>query len=76
MNEELDRHVLDSIAAKDAESLCTLPVELLESGSSEIRNWITAAGVMDGHPVDWCEYVPIVRSIAGTGCATAFLSWA
>jgi hypothetical protein len=30
---------------------------------------------MEGHDVGWSEYVPIVRSAAGTGCAMAFLSW-
>jgi hypothetical protein len=75
VNEDLDRSVLDAISNKDADTLCSLPVELLESGSSEIRNWITAAGAMDGHAVDWSEYVPIVRTAAGTGCGMAFLSW-
>lgn len=75
VDEELDRRVLDAIAAKDSEALCALPPELLNSGSSEIRNWITAAGAMEGRAVDWSEYVPIVRSAAGTGCAMGFLAW-
>ncbi len=75
VNEELDRRVLGAIADKDAETLCTLPVALLNSGSSEIRNWITVAGAMEGRAVDWHEYVPIVRSAAGTGCGMGFLSW-
>jgi aromatic ring-opening dioxygenase catalytic subunit (LigB family) len=75
VNEDLDRTVLDAMSNKDADMLCRLPVELLNSGSSEIRNWITAAGAMDGHTVDWSEYVPIVRTAAGTGCGMAFLSW-
>lgn len=75
VDEKLDRRVLDAIAAKDGEGLCTLPPKLLNSGSSEIRNWITVAGAMDGRPVDWMEYVPIIRSAAGTGCAMGFVSW-
>jgi aromatic ring-opening dioxygenase catalytic subunit (LigB family) len=75
VNEDLDRTVLDAITKKDADTLCGLPVEPLNSGSSEIRNWITAAGAMEGHAVDWYEYVPIVRSPAGTGCGMAFLGW-
>jgi Catalytic LigB subunit of aromatic ring-opening dioxygenase len=75
VNEELDRRVLDAIADKDGEALCDLPTALLNSGSSEIRNWITVAGAMEGRPVDWLEYVPIVRSVAGTGCGMGFLSW-
>jgi Catalytic LigB subunit of aromatic ring-opening dioxygenase len=75
VNEELDRQVLDAIANKDSHTLCGLPVELLNSGSSEIRNWITAAGAMEGRPVDWLEYVPVIRSEAGTGCGMGFLAW-
>ncbi|MCF7553670.1 hypothetical protein [Pseudonocardia sp. WMMC193] len=75
VDEGLDRKVLDAIHAKDADALCALPPELLNSGSSEIRNWITAAGAMDGHAVAWSEYVPIVRSAAGTGCGMGFLAW-
>jgi aromatic ring-opening dioxygenase catalytic subunit (LigB family) len=75
VNEALDRQVLEAIASKDSEALCTLPAAQLNSGSSEIRNWITAAGAMEGRPVDWSEYVPIVRSAAGTGCGMGFLSW-
>ncbi|MFI9388045.1 hypothetical protein [Kutzneria sp. NPDC052558] len=75
VDEGLDRKVLDAIHANDAEALCSLPPELLNSGSSEIRNWITAAGAMDGHAVDWSEYVPIVRTAAGTGCGMGFLAW-
>ncbi|MGW4830288.1 DODA-type extradiol aromatic ring-opening family dioxygenase [Amycolatopsis japonica] len=76
VNEELDRKMLDAIHANDSEALCELPVEQLDSGSSEIRNWITAAGAMEGCRVDWSEYVPIVRTPAGTGCGMGFLSWA
>ncbi|CAB4934572.1 unannotated protein [freshwater metagenome] len=75
VDEQLDRRVLDAIENKDAETLCTIPTELLNSGSSEIRNWITIAGAMEGRDVRWSEYVPIVRSAAGTGCAMSFVSW-
>ncbi|WP_217207772.1 hypothetical protein [Streptomyces sp. AC550_RSS872] len=75
VDEGLDRKVLDAIHAKDSDVLCSLPTNLLNSGSSEIRNWITAAGAMEGHDVEWSEYVPIIRSAAGTGCGMAFLSW-
>jgi len=30
---------------------------------------------MECRAVDWSEYVPIVRSAAGTGCAMGFLAW-
>lgn len=75
VDEGLDRKVLEAIKDKDSETLCSLPAELLNSGSSEIRNWITAAGAMEGRAVAWSEYVPVVRSAAGTGCGMGFLAW-
>ncbi len=75
VDEDLDRRVLDAMHGGDDEALCTLPVELLNSGSSEIRNWIATAGAMQGRGVAWSEYVPIVRSQAGTGCGMGFLAW-
>jgi hypothetical protein len=75
VDEGLDRKVLDAIHARDSKTLRSLSPELLNSGSSEIRNWLTAAGAMADREVDWSEYVPIVRSAAGTGCAMGFLAW-
>ncbi|ODU04522.1 MAG: hypothetical protein ABS81_09630 [Pseudonocardia sp. SCN 72-86] len=75
VDEDLDHRVLDALHRGDTEALCTLPGDLLNSGSSEIRNWVTAAGAMEGRRVAWSEYVPIVRSRAGTGCGMGFLAW-
>ena len=41
VDEELDRGVLDACKRNDGEALASLPVEKLNSGNSEIRNWIT-----------------------------------
>jgi len=76
VNDALDRKVLDAIAAGDAATLRSIPQELLSSGTSEIRNWITVAGAMADREVAWYEYVPCYRTPAGTGCGMAFLRWA
>ncbi|MHB8619308.1 MAG: DODA-type extradiol aromatic ring-opening family dioxygenase, partial [Chloroflexota bacterium] len=44
IDEALDRRVIAGIRNRDERSLATIPVEELNSGSSEIRNWIAAAG--------------------------------
>ncbi|MER5182555.1 hypothetical protein ABT009_30075 [Streptomyces sp. NPDC002896] len=75
VNEDLDRAVLEAIVAGDAGYLRSVPQELLQSGSSEIRNWITVAGAMEGRAVTWSEYIPCYRTAAGTGCGMAFLRW-
>ena len=75
IDEELDRLVLDSIRERTAERLASLPVEKLNSGNSEIRNWIVVAGAAESLSTRWQEYVPLYRSPAGTGCAMGFAMW-
>src|SRR5215472_11208029 len=44
VDEELDRGIIDAIERKDGEALQSLPRQKLNSGSSEIRMWISTAG--------------------------------
>ena len=76
IDEALDRQILDACRTADKERLCTLPVQKLNSGSSEIRNWIATAGAAEHLTTQWQEYVPCYRSEAGTGCGMAFAVWA
>jgi len=76
VDEALDRRVLDACAAGDGEALAEIPPAKLNSGSSEIRNWIVAAGAARGLRTLWREYVPLYRTPAGTGCGMAFLAMA
>ena len=75
IDEELDWRVLEGLKAKDARSLVTLPFEKLNSGNSEIRNWLAAAGALERLEMRLIDYVPCYRSEAGTGCAMAFATW-
>jgi len=47
-------------------------VELLNSGSSEIRNWIAVAAMFQSVKAKWSEYLPVYRTVAGTGIGLAF----
>lgn len=76
VDEELDRAFLAACKSKDGTWLSSVPVEKLNSGNSEIRNWITTAGAAEGLSVTWAEYVPCYRSLAGTGCGMGFQVWA
>jgi hypothetical protein len=76
VDEELDRLVLDGIAKKDGDVLGSIPEAKLQSGSSEIKNWIVAAGALTDLTFELLEYVPGYRSPAGTGCGMAFGRWA
>jgi len=75
VDEELDRSVLDSIARHDAASLAAIDRSKMNSGTSEILNWVTAAGALDALQIDVIDYVPAYRSEAGTGVGMAFATW-
>lgn len=75
VDEELDRLVLAACQRKDGAALSSIPVEKLNSGSSEIRNWITVAGACEHLATSWQEYIPCYRSTAGTGCGMGFAVW-
>ncbi|MDE2228931.1 MAG: extradiol ring-cleavage dioxygenase [Alphaproteobacteria bacterium] len=75
VDEALDRLVLDACRRKDAAVLSSLPTQRLESGSSEIRNWIVVAGAAEQLALRWCDYIPCYRSTAGTGTGVAFATW-
>lgn len=75
VDEELDRLVLDACRNKDALALSTLDVKRINSGTSEIRNWIVVAGASEHLDTAWQDYVPCYRSPAGTGCGMGFAVW-
>ena len=75
IDEELDREVLRAMQEKDAEAIISLPRHLLNSGNSEIRNWIVTAGAVEHLDMELFDYVPCYRSPAGTGCGMAFAQW-
>ena len=75
IDEPFDRDIVRALAEKDADSLKRLPRNKLNSGNSEIRNWIAAAGAVEHLPLAWIEYVPAYRSPAGTGTGLCFAAW-
>lgn len=75
VDETLDRRVLAALARGDAQALCGLPRAALNSGSSEILNWVAAAGALAALPLQWSDYQPLYRTPAGTGVGAAFALW-
>jgi len=75
VDEELDQQILQACAEKDAAMLTGIDPRRLNSGSSEIRNWITVAGAVEHLPVVWQRYEPCYRTPGGTGCGMAFAVW-
>ena len=72
VNAELDQAVLEAIRTHDVSALERLPARLLNSGTSEIRNWIAMSGASEGLTCRWIEYQSAYRTAAGTGCGLAF----
>jgi Catalytic LigB subunit of aromatic ring-opening dioxygenase len=75
VDDVLDRKVLDALRTHDADTLRAIPQGALNSGSSEIRNWIMVAGMAEGLRHNWSEYFPVRRTPAGTGTGVGFASW-
>lgn len=75
VDEDLDRDVISALERKDKESLTSIPMEKLQSGNSEILNWIILAGALADADMELIDYIPVYRSLAGTGCGFIFARW-
>jgi Catalytic LigB subunit of aromatic ring-opening dioxygenase len=75
VDEAFDRSIIDAIRRKDGETLQALPRRKLNSGSSEIRMWICAAGAAEHLDCSWSHYVPGYRTPAGSGTGLGFALW-
>ncbi|MDA0707778.1 MAG: protocatechuate 3,4-dioxygenase [Proteobacteria bacterium] len=77
IDEDLDQLFLNAIANKDAKTLTALEEGYFQTGTSELKNWIAAAGILFDTTLkgDVVDYVPCYRSEAGTGTANGFVYW-
>lgn len=75
VDEQLDRKVLNAIRCKHPQVLRGLTRNELNSGSSEILNWVMAAAMSEGLSNDWSEYYPAYRTPAGTGTGIGLATW-
>jgi hypothetical protein len=73
-DEDLDRKVLKGFTTGDVDLLRSIPRQALNSGSSEILNWILTAGAVSGLAVRLAEYEPVYRTPAGTGIGLGFVA--
>ena len=72
-----DRKFVSALKSRDKDYLTSIPLKGLQSGTSELKSWISLAGLLEGasaevHEID---YVPCYRSPAGTGTANGFYWW-
>ena len=77
IDEEFDRMIFEALRNRDADTLTGIDERYFQSGTSELKNWIAAAGILFGTDLsgDVVDYVPCYRSDAGTGTANGFVFW-
>jgi 3-O-methylgallate 3,4-dioxygenase len=77
LDEPLDHMIIEALKGNDAAALAAIPEEIFQAGTSEIKNWITVAGIMAETrlKMNVVDYVPCYRSEAGTGNAMGFAYW-
>lgn len=75
VDEDLDRTAIEGLTTANGEILTSLPRHRLQSATTEILNWVAAAGAMGETPMDVICYEAGYRSPAGTGCGCAVGRW-
>nr|BAA31862.1 biphenyl ring cleavage enzyme [Sphingomonas paucimobilis]BAA75884.1 OH-DDVA oxygenase [Sphingomonas paucimobilis] len=77
IDEDFDRMFFEALRNRDAETLCAIEDKHLQSGTSELKTWIAAAGALFDTDLkgDVVGYEPCYRSEAGTGTANGFVAW-
>lgn len=77
IDEQFDAMILKALRERDAKTLTSIDERYFQAGTSELKNWIAAAGVMFDTELrgDVVDYIPCYRSEAGTGTANGFVYW-
>ena len=77
IDEAFDRTFVAALQRRDKAALTAIPLVDLQSGTSELKSWISLAGVLEASRSEMHEldYVPCYRSPAGTGTANGFYWW-
>jgi 3-O-methylgallate 3,4-dioxygenase len=75
VDEDLENYVMDALRSKSYDNLCNIPLNKLNSGNSEIRNWICMAGACEKLDLQFMDYYPAYRTPAGTGTGLCFAHW-
>lgn len=75
VDEAHDRTIVAAFENRDDAMLRNIGLSKLQSGSSEIRNWICLAGTLGDLRLDWIDYQPGYRSPALTGTGLCFAHW-
>ena len=75
IDEQFDQELLQAMKDNDAGKISSIPQRLLNSGTSEVRSWITAAAALTDLDMEIIDYQPSYRTPAGTGVGMGFAQW-
>lgn len=75
VDEDFDHAVIAALRGHDTAFFRNAPLHKLQSGSSEIRNWICLAGAVGALDLAWVSYTPGYRTPALTGTGLCFASF-
>jgi len=77
IDEDWDHLFMKAMREKDGAYLSNIPLHQLQSGTSEMKSWISVAGVMEPMETGFHKiaYIPCYRSEAGTGTAQGMYWW-
>jgi hypothetical protein len=76
-DEEFDQRILQMLAAYDYEGLAAVDDRSYQSGTSEIKLYVSVLKALQGTgaPMTLVDYVPCWRTAAGTGEGMGFMYW-
>jgi hypothetical protein len=74
---EFDAVFLQALVEDDLSRLSVYGEEYFQGGTSECKNWITAAGILSATSLSMrvVNYQPLFRTAGGTGTGAAFAVW-
>ena len=75
VNEKWDREILNLLREGDEAKLMQVPVPMLQSGNSEMLNWIAMVSACQHLSAQWDVYTPIYSQPFGEGVGLAFAEW-
>ncbi len=77
IDEAFDERFFKAFNNRNVDALTSIEEKHFQSGTSELKNWIAAAGVLFETELkgDVVDYVPCYRSEAGTGTANGWVCW-
>lgn len=73
--QRVDRPFIDLMYSHDDVPLRTYPHEILQSGNSEMLNWIAVHAACQHLNVQWHAYTPVYRTDWGQGVGVAVMEW-